>query len=129
MSKSIQRLLDLRQRLEDDAAAKLARARANAEECRAGMTELSEMRTTTSTMSIATAAYCDELVQDARVALARYESESAVAEAVVVARRRDRKQMEHLLGRIEERAAKAASKREQKALDEWAVSQWERGSG
>lgn len=129
MSKSIQRLVTLRRRMEDDAAATLARARAAAEECRAGMTELREMAAAGGRISAATARYCDELAQDARVTLSRHQSEAAAAEAVVVARRRDRKQMEQLLARVESRAAVAAQKREQRALDEWAVSQWQRVSG
>lgn len=126
MSKGINRLLNLRQRLEDDAAATLANARAAADQCRAGMSALTEMRSESTSISVATARTCEELVQHARVALSRYESETAVAEAVVVARRRDRKQMEHLLARVEARATAVANRNEQKALDEWSVSQWQR---
>lgn len=128
MSKSIQRLLNLRQRMEDDAAAALARARSAADECRAGMSSLREMASSAESISAATARYCDELAQSARVTLSRYQSEASAAEAVVVARRRDRKQMEQLLSRVESRAAAAAAKREQRAIDEWAVSQWQRVS-
>ncbi|MEM6730071.1 MAG: hypothetical protein AAF658_00860 [Myxococcota bacterium] len=127
MSKNIQRLVSLRQKMEDDAVATLSRARSAAESCRTGMAALSQMRSESESIQVATARYCDELAEAARVTLARHESETAAAEAVVFARRKDRKQMEQLLARAEERAAKLAARSEQASLDEWTAAQWHRG--
>lgn len=128
MSKNIERLLKMRRRFEDNAIANAARARGAADSCRDGLAGLAAMRSGGETISTATARYCDELAGDARIALARHESEQAAAEAVVLARRKDRMQMERLLERATDQARLEQRRRERTELDEWTSGQWTRGN-
>ncbi|MEO1481642.1 MAG: hypothetical protein AAFU77_06005 [Myxococcota bacterium] len=128
MSKNIERLLKMRRRFEDNAIASAAEARNAADQCREGIEGLAAMRTSGDSIGTATARYCDELAGNARVALARHQSDEAAAQAVVVARRKDRMQMERLIERAADQARIAERRRERRELDEWTSGQWGRGS-
>lgn len=129
--KPIERVAKLRASLERQAQIELGEVQSNMHQAQSSLENLHQVPSSFGAggqVSLSMVELARRASLSTKFAIENYKIEEEEKLAAYQARRLEKKQIDALLRRREERDAKEALKREQKALDDWTSSRWGRNT-